>query len=278
MMKFASTPAILTILACATLATLPIGCHSDKVAIGQQNSGGQISDANPAAGGASGGATSTGGVIASGGVKTGGATGAGGTSLSGGTSSSHTSSATTVTGGSSGVGGTTNTQSSQTGTSTGGSKPTGGGANTTMTSVGGKTGTGGSTSTATGGTRASGGSTSTSGAGGAGGGTKVQCRAAGTFTVTNQGMSAYLIDGTANPTLTLCRGSTYVFAISATGHPFYIKTAQSTGAANAYSMGVTGNGTAMGDVTFIVPMAAPNTLFYDCSLHSMMTGTLNIVN
>jgi len=70
----------------------------------------------------------------------------------------------------------------------------------------------------------SGGSTSTSGTGGAGGGTIVQCHATGTFTVTNQGMSAYLIDGTANPTLTLCRGSTYVFAISATGHPFHINT------------------------------------------------------
>jgi hypothetical protein len=59
----------------------------------------------------------------------------------------------------------------------------------------------------------------TNGTGGAGGGT-VQCHTSGTFTVTNQGASAYLIDGTANPTLTLCRGSTYFFAISATGASF----------------------------------------------------------
>jgi hypothetical protein len=87
-MKLASTPAIVAILASATLATLSAGCHNDKVAIGQQNSGGQISDANPAAGGASGGATSTGGVIASGGVKTGGATGAGGAIGAGGVGAS----------------------------------------------------------------------------------------------------------------------------------------------------------------------------------------------
>ena len=122
---------------------------------------------------------------------------------------------------------------------------------------------------------ATGGHSSTVSSGGA---TAASCLAAGTLMVTNQGMSAYVINSASNPTLTLCRGRTYVFSINTPGHPFYIKTAQSTGAANAYSMGVTGNGTAMGDVTFIVPMAAPNTLFYDCSLHSMMTGTLNIVN
>jgi hypothetical protein len=124
----------------------------------------------------------------------------------------------------------------------------------------------------------SGGSTSTSGTGGAGGGTKVQYRAAGTFTVTNQGMSAYLVDGTTNPTLTLCRGSTYVFAISATGHPFYINTVQGTGTANAYSTGVTNNGTDIGNVTLVVDSAAPNSLFYNCSIHAAMTGKIDVVD
>jgi hypothetical protein len=87
-MKLASTPAIVAILASATLATLSAGCHNDKVAIGQQNSGGQISDANPAAGGASGGASSAGGAVASGGAKTGGATGVGGAIGAGGASES----------------------------------------------------------------------------------------------------------------------------------------------------------------------------------------------
>jgi len=78
--------------------------------------------------------------------------------------------------------------------------------------------------------------------------------------------------------LAICRGNTYTFAINATGHPFYIKTVQSAGTANAYSTGVTGNGTEMGNVTFVVDPNAPNTLFYDCSVHAAMTGTINIVN
>jgi hypothetical protein len=104
------------------------------------------------------------------------------------------------------------------------------------------------------------------------------CHAGGTLQVTNSGMTAYLIDGASNPTLTLCRGTTYVFAVNASGHPFYIKTMKSTGAGNAYGSGVTGNGTDMGDVTFVVPANAPSTLFYVCSLHAAMAGTIDIVN
>lgn len=124
----------------------------------------------------------------------------------------------------------------------------------------------------------SGGSTSNTGTGGSGGVSTASCHAAVPLTVTNQGMTAYLIDGAANPTLTLCRGTTYTFAVNAAGHPFYIKTAQSIGIANAYSTGVTGNGAETGNVTFVVDSTAPNTLFYDCFFHAAMTGTINIVN
>lgn len=103
-----------------------------------------------------------------------------------------------------------------------------------------------------------------------------QCMAAGTLTVTNQGTTAYMIDGSANPTLTLCRGEMYVFAINATGHPFYIKTVQGNGTGNAYTDGVTGNGTEVGNVTFDVPSSAPSTLYYDCAIHAAMTGTIHI--
>ncbi|HJX52393.1 MAG TPA: hypothetical protein VJ801_06470 [Polyangia bacterium] len=91
-------------------------------------------------------------------------------------------------------------------------------------------------------------------------------------------MTAWLIDQVANPTLTFCRGSTYTFAVNAPGHPFSIKTVKSTGTANTYSSGVTGNGTQSGDVTFVVPADAPNTLFYDCEIHIAMAGTIDIVN
>jgi hypothetical protein len=97
-----------------------------------------------------------------------------------------------------------------------------------------------------------------------------------TFVVTNNGLTSYNIDGSSNPTLDLVRGQTYTFQINATGHPFWIKTVQSTGTANAYSTGITGNGTESGTLTFTVPAEAPSTLFYDCQFHASMTGQINI--
>ena len=121
-------------------------------------------------------------------------------------------------------------------------------------------------------------SSNTPGSSNMGAGPAATCHVAGTLTVTNQGMTAYLIDGAANPALTLCRGSTYIFAINATGHPFYVKTVQSTGATDAYDTGVTGNGMDTGNVTFVVDSTAPNTLFYDCSIHAVMTGEIFVIN
>jgi len=99
-----------------------------------------------------------------------------------------------------------------------------------------------------------------------------------TFTVTNNGITSYVIDGTNNPNLKLLRGQTYVFQVNAVGHPFWIKSIQSTGTGNAFNNGVTSNGTQSGSVTFVVPMDAPSTLFYDCEFHPSMTGQLDIAN
>ena len=98
----------------------------------------------------------------------------------------------------------------------------------------------------------------------------------GSFTVTNSGASDYLIDGIADPTLNLIRGATYSFIVNASGHPFWIKTAQTTGTGDAYSTGVTNNGTQNGTITFTVPLNAPSTLYYICQFHGSMVGTLNI--
>lgn len=100
-----------------------------------------------------------------------------------------------------------------------------------------------------------------------------------TFEVGSSGMSAYLIDGASNPTLTLTRGQTYDFQVSAAGHPFWIATARGAGdtEANAFSAGVAGNGSSPGTVTFTVPASAPATLFYQCGFHDPMGGTLNII-
>jgi hypothetical protein len=104
-----------------------------------------------------------------------------------------------------------------------------------------------------------------------------------TFNVTNSGSSAYSIDLEPNPTLTLQRGGTYTFNVSADDggggtHPFWIKTSQVTGTGSSYDTGVTNNGTANGTITFTVPNSAPATLYYICQFHGSMTGTINIVN
>jgi len=79
-----------------------------------------------------------------------------------------------------------------------------------------------------------------------------------------------------NPTLYFTKGFNYRFELLAPGHPFYIKTVQGTGTGNAYEDGVEGNGTQVGFVTFKVPFDAPDTLYYQCSNHSAMVGTIII--
>lgn len=103
-------------------------------------------------------------------------------------------------------------------------------------------------------------------------------RFGGMFSVTNSGASSYLIDGVANPTLTLRRGYTYYFSLDAAGHPFWIKTSAITGTTGSYDTNVANNGITSGVVTFNVPTSAPNTLYYICQFHGSMVGTLNIVN
>jgi hypothetical protein len=97
------------------------------------------------------------------------------------------------------------------------------------------------------------------------------------FQVTSSGTSAYIIDGASNPTLTLVRGQSYFFTVNASGHPFWIKTAQTTGTGNQYNSGVTNNGDDVGGISFTVPNDAPSTLYYICQFHGSMTGTISII-
>jgi len=56
------------------------------------------------------------------------------------------------------------------------------------------------------------------------------------FNVTSPFGGTYTIDGASgNPTITLLRGFTYTFNIAAAGHPFWIKTAPTTGTGNQYN-------------------------------------------
>ena len=103
------------------------------------------------------------------------------------------------------------------------------------------------------------------------------------FVVTANGSSAYRFDGAGfpagtsgdNPDLHIKKGQTYYFRNTSSGHPFEIR---STAGGSAYSTGVTNNNASgsTGVVEFHVPMDAPATLYYQCSSHAAMLGTINI--
>lgn len=98
------------------------------------------------------------------------------------------------------------------------------------------------------------------------------------FKVVTGAAPAYAINGQENPAITLKRGVTYMFELKATGHPFWIKSKNSTGVDNAYTNGVTGNGVERGTLTFSVPADAPALLHYNCQVHDMMNGAINIID
>ena len=103
------------------------------------------------------------------------------------------------------------------------------------------------------------------------------------YNVTNTSSSSYVFNGGgltngSNPNLTLQRGKTYSFTMNTPGHPFLIKTVQTTGSVSAYNNGVTNNGASSGVISFTVPSDAPNTLYYICEFHSSMTGMITITN
>ncbi len=103
------------------------------------------------------------------------------------------------------------------------------------------------------------------------------------YYITANGSSAYrfagpgILNTTDNPTLRFHRGFTYILENSTgSSHPFELRTSQG---GSAYAPG--GNfltGSTTGTQILTVPFAAPNTLYYQCTLHSGMVGIINIVN
>jgi plastocyanin len=114
-------------------------------------------------------------------------------------------------------------------------------------------------------------------------GSNIGSSSAVNYTVTNSGSTSYVFNGNGltnsnNPDLTLQRGKTYSFTVSTPGHPFYVKTVQTTGNTDAYNDGITNNGASSAVITFTVPSTAPNTLYYICEFHSSMKGIITITN
>tara|TARA_E500000331_G_scaffold243418_1_gene233787 strand:- start:196 stop:990 length:795 start_codon:yes stop_codon:yes gene_type:complete len=101
-----------------------------------------------------------------------------------------------------------------------------------------------------------------------------------TFSVTAQ-PGQYIFSGVGtsfdvNPDLYLYRGSTYIFSINTSGHPFRINTSDAIGSGDEYA-GITGQGTQSGTLVFTVPQDAPEVLHYNCEFHATMHGTIYIV-
>jgi len=103
-----------------------------------------------------------------------------------------------------------------------------------------------------------------------------------TIYVTNNGSSAYVVSNGnvsgSNATLTLVRGVQYTFNVDAVGHPLWIKFVNSIGTSNNVSQSITNNGDDSGNIVFTPYSGSPNTLYYNCQLHSSMAGQLNIVD
>ena len=74
----------------------------------------------------------------------------------------------------------------------------------------------------------------------------------------------------------MTKGKNYRFSVNASGHPFYIKTANVNGTGSTYDNGVDNNGAAVGIITFKVPYDAPDILYYNCSVHSAMNGEIRV--
>lgn len=103
-----------------------------------------------------------------------------------------------------------------------------------------------------------------------------------TLTVTVSGGN-FVIDGTANQTLYLVPTVKYVFDVTAVGgsHPFRFATQADGANSSQYTTGITVYDNASNVQQHIevqLSQAAPSTLYYYCTNHSGMGGTVNVGN
>ena len=91
------------------------------------------------------------------------------------------------------------------------------------------------------------------------------------------GSNKYFVDGVQQVSLVLIKGDTYIFDYSgASSHPFKISTT-SDGTHGGGSEYTNGTSTASNALTFVVPNDAPAQLYYYCSSHSGMGGSIQVI-
>ena len=96
-----------------------------------------------------------------------------------------------------------------------------------------------------------------------------------TYNVTASNASDYTFSGSASgtdPPLAVTVGDTLVFNINSPGHPFLIKTNNTTGTFGAIT--VANNGTSSGTITWIPD--TPGTYYYICEYHAGMVGAITV--
>ncbi len=103
-----------------------------------------------------------------------------------------------------------------------------------------------------------------------------------TYTVTTEDegdnyVYIFTPDGlTRNPALTLYRGQTYSFDITAPNNPFSIKTVRVAGPLERYTDGVSASTVQSGTITFTVPSDSPDVLFYVSEVDANTGGVFSI--
>ena len=103
------------------------------------------------------------------------------------------------------------------------------------------------------------------------------------WTLTADGSSHYIFAGPGfagtetDPTIYVMRGHTYKFTNSMNAHPFRIQSTQGT-SGTPYNNGVTNNAVSNGTLTWEVRMDAPGTLYYQCTAHANMQGTITVIS
>ena len=81
------------------------------------------------------------------------------------------------------------------------------------------------------------------------------------------------LNATRDPVIYLARGCSYEFVNNMGAHPFEIRVSNG---GSSYDTGVTNNGASNGTVRFDVPFSAPNNLYYQCTAHAGMGGTIRV--